>query len=157
MPDEEVEASRPPCVRGEHVVAEALGEDPPRAGEILATKPPNDDVEHDVATTERKVGGAAPIAAVDMVGRRAAQRAARSAGDGVKDERDLGGIYGRAIDDEAVRYRITNAKLLIHDADSFSNQSRSDQRTSSKVSQTQSSTPKHTRRRVCCDPRLSTR
>lgn len=102
-----------------------------------------DDVEYDVAAAEGKVGSAASIAAVDMIGRRAAQRAACMADDGAKDERDLGGIYGRAIDDEAVRYRITNAKLLIHDADSFSNQSRSDQRTSSKVSQTQSSTPKH--------------
>lgn len=78
-----------------------------------------------------------------MVGGRAAKRAARSASDGAKNERDLGGIHGRAVDDEAVRYRITNAKLLIHYADSFSNQSRSDQRTSSKVSQTQNSTPKH--------------
>lgn len=35
--------------------------------EILATKPPNDDVEHDVATTEGKVGGAPPIEVVSLI------------------------------------------------------------------------------------------
>ena len=109
-----IEASRPPCARSEHVAAEALREDLPRAGEILAMEPPNDDFEYDAAAAERKVGGAASIAAVDMVGGQAAQGAAHPGGRGMKDERDLLGIDGRAIDDEAVRHRITNAKLLIH-------------------------------------------
>ena len=118
MPDEEVEASHPPCVTGEHGVAEALGENLPRAEEILATETPSDNVQHDTSPAEGKVGGAASIAAVDMIGQRTAERATHLLGSGVEDERDPVGVDGRAVHDEAARHCITHTKSLIHDADS---------------------------------------
>ena len=141
MPDEEIEPPGPACARSEHTVSETLGEDPTRAGEILATEPSNDDVEDDGAAADGKIGGTASISAMDMAGRGSAERATRSMGSTAKGESDPIRIRGHAIHDEAGRHRITSMKSLIHNADSFSNQRRSEQRTSSKVSQTQDCSP----------------
>lgn len=143
MVDNEIESGRPSRGRRQHGVAETLGKNSPTAEHCVTAKAARRNDQTDTSPGQREIGDAATIMAMDPSGRSAARRANPDHVSMSDRDDNVGSLDRHPIDLETRRHKLGRSKPLIHGADPSWKTAPSESRTSSKVSQSPDSMPKH--------------